>query len=242
MEVRLISKTTGAAGTEYEGKSIDEIVVGNARVSSSREVNELFDEPYKLIRHCSMEGHTSIYEQANLGIQVKTSRAMGREILRHEIKPQEFSQRYAIVTEFEHIELRVAGKSNRQSSGEVTTNTHVIAMYDELQKQTEIVYRHAIDKGIAPETARFILTENATTTMNLNGNIRSWISFLSQRLHHTAQKEIRMVAEEVKKIFIQECPIISEALYNFEHADKISVFDRLVLEKHIKKGNVFRNF
>ena len=83
MLVRLISKTTGAIGTEYEAKSIDEIIVGIARISSSRDINELFVEPEKLIRHCLLNGHYSIFEMANLTFEITTSRAMGRELLRH---------------------------------------------------------------------------------------------------------------------------------------------------------------
>ena len=102
MQVRLISKTTGAIGTEYESKSLDEITVGIARLSSSREINELFNEPYKLIRHCLLNGHWSIFATTNLVFEIITSRAMGRELLRHySIRPQELSQRYAQITEFE---------------------------------------------------------------------------------------------------------------------------------------------
>jgi thymidylate synthase (FAD) len=57
MKVRLLTKTEGVEGTEYYQKSIDEIIVGKSRASSSREVNELFDEPHKLLRHCILNQH-----------------------------------------------------------------------------------------------------------------------------------------------------------------------------------------
>jgi len=238
MKVRLIAKTTGAPGTEYEGKSLDEIIVGTARVSSSRETNELFSEPYKLIRHCAHQGHWSIFEQANLNIEVKTSRAVGREILRHSLKPQEFSQRYAIATEFEPIELRVQGKGNRQMSDEVVDSPLLECIPAGVIESIKIGYDTLLDNNVSRETARMILPEATTTVMNLNGDVRTWISFLSQRLHKTAQKEIRMVAEEVRDIFMQELPIVSKALFDFENAYEISVFDRLVIEKYVKKGQI----
>lgn len=245
MQVRLITKTTGVDGTEYEGKSIDDIIVGIARVSSSREVNELFDEGFKLIRHCVGEGHWSIMEQANLGFQVVTSRAMGREILRHQIHPQEFSQRYAIATEFEPIELRMQAKSNRQSSSEVFnpvfehSNGVEVAAIDLVNTNigiTESLYLDLLQKGVARETARMILPETTQTVMNLNAPIRSWISFLNQRLHKTAQKEIRIVAEAIRDVFIKECPQISEAMFNFDGAYDLHILERIIIEKHIKKG------
>jgi thymidylate synthase ThyX len=97
-------------------------------------------------------------------------------------------------------------------------------------------YDILLDNNVSRETARMILPESTTTVMNLNGDVRTWISFLSQRLHKTAQKEIRMVAEEVRDIFMQELPIVSKALFDFENAYEISVFDRLVIEKYVKKG------
>lgn len=233
MKVRLINKTTGAAGTEFEGKSIDEIIVGIARLSSSREQNELFNEPHKLLRHCLVHGHWSVFSMANLGFEITTSRAIGRELLRHwSLSPQEISQRYKVINEYEPIELREQSKDNRQSS------TKVISNFGKLQTCADISVDEAFDtyfklvtQGVARECARMVLPECTSTTLIFNGKIRDWITTLNQRLHNTAQKECREVAEAVRDIFIQECPIISAMLYNFEDAKEIHILDRLQLEK-----------
>ena len=230
MQVRLISKTSGAVGTEYEGRSIDEIIVGKARISSSREVNELFDEPYKLLRHCLLEGHFSIFELGNLGIEITTSRAMGRELLRHtkQVGVTELSQRYKQITEIEPIELRLQSKYNRQSSTEVTNDYPLDSLIESIRE----VYSFLVYQGVARETARFILPEATQTTIIMNFRIREVITFLNVRLHKTAQKEIRLIAQAIKEIMLQECPIISKALYNFEYAEEIHILDRMILEKY----------
>ena len=46
----------------------------------------------------------------------------------------------------------------------------------------------------------------------MTGSIRSWIHFLELRDDEHAQKEIRLVAQEIKRIFINKFPIISKAL------------------------------
>ena len=46
----------------------------------------------------------------------------------------------------------------------------------------------------------------------MTGSIRSWIHFLELRDDDHAQKEIQLVAQEIKKHFIDQFPIISEAL------------------------------
>jgi thymidylate synthase (FAD) len=233
MQVRLVSKTEGYKGTEFEGKSIDEMIVGLARVSSSREINEMFEEPEKLLRHCLFHGHWSIFAECNLTFEIKTSRAMGRELLRHDLRPQELSQRYAEISEFEPIELRKQSTNNRQSSSEVLdAGSDGWSWCETAIMNSEDAYRFLLEQGVARECARMVLPETTQTTLYLNGTIRTWLSVLNSRLHNTAQKEIRLIAEEIKKWFMKECPIISAMMFNFEDAEECHIFDRLILEKY----------
>ena len=57
-----------------------------------------------------------------------------------------------------------------------------------------------------------VLPLATTTKIHMTGSIRSWIHFLELRDDSHAQKEIQMVAKEIKRIFIKEFPIISNAL------------------------------
>jgi thymidylate synthase (FAD) len=256
MKVRLIAKTCGVNGTEYAGKSIDEIITGIARLSSSREINELFEDSHKLIRHCINEGHWSVFTESNLIFEIVTSRAIGRELLRHwSIRPQELSQRYAEITAYENIEIRKQSKNNRQSSTDVfdpSIITNETLQLDikasELMKNTldycQATYKQLLNAGVARESARFILPETTQTKLIMNGTIREWITTLNQRLHKTAQKECRLIAEAVRDYLLIECPIISKALYNFEDAYDIHILDRVTLEKFgvykIVKNNCFK--
>ncbi|QVQ57110.1 thymidylate synthase [Anabaena phage Elbi] len=256
MKVRLIAKTCGEFGTEYAGKSIDEIIVGIARLSSPKEINELFTEPHKLIRHCINGGHWSVFTESNLIFEITTSRAIGRELLRHwSIRPQELSQRYAEITAFEEIEIRKQCKNNRQSSTEIfdpsiiTNETLKLDVKaSELMKDTIdhciATYGHLLRVGVARESARFVLPETTQTKLIMNGTVREWITTLNQRLHKTAQKECRAIAEAIRDYMLIECPIISKALYNFEDAYDIHILERVTLEKYgvyeIVKNNGFK--
>ena len=243
MNVRLLTKTVGLE--EYAGKSIDEIIVGIARLSSSREINDLFHEPHKLLRHCLNNSHWSVFATCNLGFEITTSRAIGRELLRHwSLQPQELSQRYKAISEFEPIEIREQSTNNRQSSTDVFDP--LLDIYDEGKKyqisSSEVIdghmrdvkrlYLELLDRGVAKECARMILPETAQTTLYLNGKVRDWITVLNVRLHKTAQKECRLPAEGIRDVFIKECPIISEMLYNFEDAYECHILERVLLEKY----------
>lgn len=248
MKIELITKTSGVG--KYEGRSIDEIVIGQARVSTSKENNELFDTDTGLLKHCTTEQHWSIFDNCSLGFEIETSRAIGRQFLRHySMNFQEFSQRYSDVTSFEDIELRKKGITNRQGSSNnilgnisledveyndsITENEkRFLINLSYLLERVEYSYQQGLKLGIANESIRFILPEATSTKINMTGNLRSWITFLNVRLDHHSQKEARLVAEQIKDIFIRECPIIAESFFNFEtDHPSIKVLERLVLEK-----------
>ena len=46
----------------------------------------------------------------------------------------------------------------------------------------------------------------------MTGSIRSWIHFLELRDDSHAQKEIQLIAKEIKKALVVELPIVSKAL------------------------------
>jgi len=142
------------------------------------------------------------------------------------------SQRYSSDIEVELIELREQSKSNRQSSTDIISDSFINNIAQLNVDTTINNYKKLLENNVAKETARFILPETTTTQIYLNGTIRSWITFLNARLHKTAQKEIRLIAEQIRDIFIKECPIISECLYNFENAYNVHILERIVLEKY----------
>ena len=232
MKVRLIGKTSGLH--EYQGKSLDEIIVGLARVSSKR--SDLFASPEKLLRHCVMEQHWSVFDQCDLTFEIFTSRAMSHQLIRHKMHFQEFSLRYAENTEIEPIELRRQAVSNRQSSTDVINpdiyGTSAQFVIDNFINMLLNIYEILIETGVSRETARMILPLATQTKLNAKATLRQWITFLNARLHHTAQKEIRLVAECIKDAIISECPIISQCFFNFEDAYHIHFLERLVLEKY----------
>jgi thymidylate synthase ThyX len=142
------------------------------------------------------------------------------------------SQRYAPVIQLENVELRKQSKNNRQSSTDIIKSKELNALVDDHNTETLKLYNLLLENGVARECARFILPETATTVLYLNGTVRVWLSVLNQRLHKTAQKEIRLIAEEIRDILIEKCPIISGMMFNFEDAYDIHVFERIVLEKY----------
>ena len=79
-----------------------------------------------------------------------------------------------------------------------------------------IVNKNLIEAGVAKESARMILPLTTETTMYMKGNMRSWIHYIELRTQENTQKEHRDIASECKKIFKNEFPNVSEAIWDLE--------------------------
>lgn len=222
MNVKLVSLTKSFVAEK--DLSAEELIAYIARVSNpSNQLNSETSD--KLLGYCIRNKHWSPFDMVNMTIEVTTSKAIGIQILRHwSIKPQEFSQRYAEVIDIEPIELRKSGVTNRQSSEEVFDPMIQIDCGNDIVSDQasdailnhieycKSLYKALLNAGVAKECARMVLPMATSTTLYLNGSVRSWIHYMEQRCDVHAQLEHRMVADEIKKIFIENFPNIAKAL------------------------------
>ena len=191
----------------------EELISYCARVSNpSNQLN--VDTAPKLLKYCLVHEHWSIFEQVSMALEIKTSRAIAAQILRHRsFSFQEFSQRYASTTNLEDIQWRQQGKTNRQVGEEpLDLSLELTEQINNAQKESIRLYENLIDSGVAKECARMLLPLNTSTTLYMTGSVRSWIHYLKLRTKQDTQKEHRVIAEEIKKIFVKEFPVTACAL------------------------------
>jgi thymidylate synthase (FAD) len=208
MNVKLVSVTPDA----------EKLMAYCARVSNPNNQN---NENYaKLLKYCIDHQHWSIFEHGFMTVEINTTRGLAAQILRHRsFTFQEFSQRYADTTllaeEIPLFELRRQDNKNRQNS--------IDDMGDEIRAKwntkirehfgkAKALYDGMIADGVAKECARFILPLATPTRLYMSGTARSWIHYIQLRSGHGTQKEHMNIANECKQIFIEQFPIISEAL------------------------------
>ena len=208
---------------------IENIIVEIARVSSSRK--DKTEKPEGLINYLIKNSHWSPFECGYITFEIETSKAIGIQLLRHRsFTFQEFSQRYQEVDKisdegmFEPIELRKQATNNRQSSEEVfdpivegnydtiQEDIKASSLIEEYLKVSEELYRALLDSGVAREQARMILPMCTKTRIYMTGSVRSWIHFLSIRDDGHAQKEIQLIAKDIKSQFVDNLPTVSRAL------------------------------
>jgi thymidylate synthase (FAD) len=211
-EVKLIAITKPVID---ECETAEELLAYCARVSNPNNQDN-HDTAGKLLKYCANNAHWSIFETASMTVEIKCTRDIGRQILRHRsCKFQEFSQRYAEVTDdsFELSEARLQDKKNRQSS--IETHEKWLQNWWTLNQArvrdlSVEVYKEALAHGIAKEVARKVLPEGLTkTTMYLTGDIRSFIHYCNLRCDDATQKEHRVIAQEIKVILLEQFPSLT---------------------------------
>lgn len=214
MTVKLIS-ITKPVDAEISAFSPEELTAYVARVSNPS--NQMSSETApKLLKYCIAHNHWSVFEHVSFTVEIKTSRAIAAQILRHRsFVFQEFSQRYAEATDYLVYEARRQDKKNRQNSiddlPEETKEWFHEAQVDVMRMADEL-YKEGLAKGIAKEQMRFLLPLSTETTLYMTGNLRSWITYINLRKQPETQLEHREIALEVQEIFKKEFPHISEAL------------------------------
>lgn len=195
-------------------KNPEDIIAYCARVSNPTNQLNTKTAP-KLLKFLIKHKHWSPFEMVDMTLEIKTSRAIAAQILRHRsFSFQEFSQRYSQAQVLEKLELRKQADKNRQSSTDKYQNSTLQAKVREHVAKGISLYNNLIEDGVAKESARMILPLTVETTMYMKGSIRSWAHYIDLRIEENTQKEHREIAEACKEIFKQNLPTVSEALWN----------------------------
>ena len=189
-----------------------------ARVSNPN--NQENDKYAGLLRYCIKHNHWSVFEQSTMTLEIETTRAIAAQILRHRsFTYQEFSQRYAdsslLGDKIPLPELRRQDTKNRQNSIDDLDPFEVQILEKQMATLFDSamsLYQQMLDRGVSKECARNVLPLCTPTRIYMTGSCRSWLHYITLRTANGTQKEHMEVAEGCKKIFIEQFPIVSEAL------------------------------
>ncbi len=190
----------------------ENVIAYCARVSSPKQDNP---EHAKLLKYLIENKHWSPYEMASMCIEIKTSRAIAQQILRHRsFSFQEFSQRYAEAQDFDYYQARRQDTKNRQNSIDDMSEEDQKWFLDAQEKVVLLsndLYKEALNRNIAKEQARFLLPLLTQTKLYMHGSIRSFIHYVDLRTDVSTQLEHREIALQIKEIMKKELPVISQA-------------------------------
>lgn len=214
MQVRLIALTKPVIA---ECQEAGDLLAYCARVSNPANQANTETAP-RLLAYLVRKAHWSPFEMASMTVEIRTTRAIAHQILRHRsFSFQEFSQRYAVAGPAAVLsEARLQDATNRQASHE-TDDAELQAWWS--AEQTHIAseaqesYRAALARGIAKEVARNVLPEGMTeSVLYMAGTIRSWIHYCHLRCEAGTQKEHRDVALACRAVLLEQFPALAEVM------------------------------
>lgn len=175
----------------------------------------------KLLAYCAKHGHWSVFEQVDLTLEIEVPRDISRQIIRHRSgMPQEFSQRYADVTDdmFCLRELRMEDDKNRQNSLKEIPDLLWEEEWEEDQKEVlELVkakQKKWRERKVAKEVVRVLFPEgNTMSRLYFKAPVRSWIHYCKIRGEKgVTQEEHTWVAEKAREALLEYFPSLSEML------------------------------
>ena len=195
----------------------EELVAYMARVSNPSNQDNKETAP-RLIRYLIKHKHWSPFEMVNMCVEIKTTRSIAAQILRHRsFSFQEFSQRYSKVYSPPSLpRLREQDATNRQNSTDTLPESLKDSLSDQIEDlfhKSQDVYAMLLANGVAKECARDVLPLATPTNMYMNGTLRSWLHYCDLRCSNGTQYEHKLIADQVKDIIYDLYPSIAAAMW-----------------------------
>ncbi len=186
------------------------------------DVRLLKEKDEKLIRYLAKHNHWTPFAHPQITLRVKAPVSIRTQFFKHKqgFVENEISRRY-VSYEPEFYSPTWRGKPTdgaKQGSEDFITEETRTNLYDAIYRESYEtalhVYNTLIEKGIAPEQARFVLPQGMYTEWYWTGSLAAYARFYKQRKDDHAQWEIREYASAVGKIIEPYFPVSWKHLTN----------------------------
>ena len=186
------------------------------------DVRLLKEKDEKLIRYLAKHNHWTPFAHPQITLRVKAPVSIRTQFFKHKqgFVENEISRRY-VSYEPEFYSPTWRGKPTdgaKQGSEDFITEETRTNLYDAIYREScekaLHVYNTLIEKGIAPEQARFVLPQGMYTEWYWTGSLAAYARFYKQRKDDHAQWEIREYASAVGKIIEPYFPVSWKHLTN----------------------------
>lgn len=147
------------------------------------------DTSEKRVRRCYEQVHGAVFEFADVTLHIEgISRACSHQLVRHRMASYcQKSQRYTTIEGDDwYVTPPMFGNASLNN------------WYRRCMHEHKTQYDIALQNGIKPEDARFLLPEGTKTAITMKINARSLFNFLNLRTDKNAQWEIRDLANAIK--------------------------------------------
>ena len=204
------------------GLDFDAIERLNGCPHTKDDVRLLKKEDEKLIRYLAKHNHWTPFAHPQITLRVKAPVSIRTQFFKHKqgFVENEISRRY-VSYEPEFYSPTWRGKPTdgaKQGSDEFIAEESKTNLFDAIYRESYEtalhVYNTLIEKGIAPEQARFVLPQGMYTEWYWTGSLAAYARFYKQRMDDHAQWEIREYSEAVGNIIEPYFPVSWKHLTN----------------------------
>ena len=186
------------------------------------DVRMLKDKDVKLIKYLAKHNHWTPFAHPQITLRIKAPISIRTQFFKHKqgFTENEISRRYVSFEPDFYLPMWRTKPTDgaKQGSEDFITEETRTNLYDAIYKESYEtalhVYNTLIEKGVAPEQARFILPQGMYTEWYWTGSLAAYARFYKQRKDDHAQWEIREYAKAVGKIIEPYFPVSWKQLTN----------------------------
>jgi thymidylate synthase (FAD) len=166
----------------------------------------LADKDKNLIHYLADHNHWTPFAHTTIKLRMEAPVPIRTQCFKHKsgFVENEESRRYISSTPSCYLPTsfrKVPDGSMKQGSGEdLEYQSSWYNFFSRHYKACLSDYQFAIEKGMCPEQARFLLPQGTQVKWIWTGNVASFARFCKQRLDSHAQVEIQQLAQEVSDI------------------------------------------
>ena len=202
-----------------------------------------------LLRYLLRHAHTSPFEQVCVTLDMKMPIFVARQLVRHRTqKLNEVSARYSVLPEEFYVpdlsQVCVQSDTNKQGRGEVLPLEVGEAVRENIKQHSENgfrLYRDLLERGVARETARMVLSLNTYTHWCTTWDAHNLLHMLRLRLDPHAQWEVREYARVISEIVRVWLPLTWEAFTDYTlQSVRLSRHEWEVLVQSVDREQVAR--
>lgn len=200
-----------------------------------------------LLRYLLRHGHTSPFEQVAVTLDMKLPIFVARQLVRHRTqKLNEVSARYSVLPEEFYVpplsQVCVQSEVNKQGRGHALDLGDGEAVRESIKRHSENgfrLYRELLEKGVARETARMVLSVNTYTHWCTTWDAHNLLHMLRLRLDSHAQWEVREYARVISEIVSAWLPLTWEAFTDYTlRSVRLSRWEWEVLVRNLDRDRV----
>jgi thymidylate synthase (FAD) len=196
----------------------DTTVVNSARVSFDKQVEKIEEGDEKLIKYLATHGHWTPFSHPQITMRETVPIFVARQRFKHMVgfTYNEISRRYVdSAPELYHPEewrKKPEGSIKQGSAGVHEKDFKIALEYTKMMDNVLGLYKDLINMGVAPEQARIVLPQSMYTSYYVTGSLSAWARMYNQRIEHSAQREIQVLAHNIGEIIEPLYPLSWKAL------------------------------